>query len=89
MPERTIEQVQLVRVAADRFFAAIGEWADRHGRSNGRVDKKPRGTLVARALEAKVIDEQEEAAIHAAEEARDAAVQVDAFDPAMADQLQS
>ena len=56
---------------------------------SGKIDKKPRSTLIPRAREAGVIDDEERAVLEEAERARDDAVQVDAFDPESTRQLQT
>jgi acyl-CoA dehydrogenase len=47
----------------------------------GRIDKAPGSALVELALKARVITEQEKEKLNDADEARDEAIQVDAFDP--------
>ena len=37
--DRAIELVHDVTTATDQFFGALGDWQDRFGRSNGRVDE--------------------------------------------------
>jgi acyl-CoA dehydrogenase len=47
----------------------------------GRLDRAPGDVLADRALEAGVIDAEERKRLHDADEAREEAIQVDAFDP--------
>ncbi len=51
--------------------------------SAGRIDREPRATRVERALAAGILSEDDRRRLLEADEARDEAIQVDAFDPAM------
>ena len=70
----------LLEESLDKIVAALGVDAKIKSAITTRtLERKPKATLVERALEAGVITEEDHAVLNAAEEARDQAVAVDSF----------
>lgn len=71
-----------LEAALDKVVEALAvESKMRDALRAGRIDRAPGDALVELAVEAGVITEQDRQRIHAADEARDEVIQVDAFDP--------